>query len=130
MRGRRALIGSVATVNGTVMDPATILALGAAGIFAAIGVAVLAAPRLKRGPIRISLAGVGAMSSITILVAGVASLIISYHIVTHALNVAAHFRAPLWLAFGGAAIAVLASLGIDAIDNRREIEDDRNCDDR
>jgi hypothetical protein len=105
------------------MDPATMLALGAAGLFAAIGIGALAAPRFRREPIRLSLAGVGEISAITVLVGGVACVIVSYHIVTHALGVLPHFRAPLWIAFLGAGIAVLGSIGIDSIDNRREAQE-------
>lgn len=105
------------------MDPAIMLALAAAGLFAAIGIGVLAAPRFRRKPIQVSLAGVGELSPITVLVSGVASLIVSYHIVAYALGVMAHFRAPLWIVFVGAAVAVLGSIGLDAVDNRRDLEE-------
>lgn len=107
------------------MNPATLLALAAAGLFAAIGVVALAAPRFRSKPIQVSLAGVGELSPITVLVIGVSSLIVSYHIVTHALGVMAHFRAPLWIVFVGAVVAILASIGLDAVDNRREAEERR-----
>lgn len=94
-------------------------AIAGAVIFAALGVAALTAPRLMGREPRLSLAGVGEVSRVTVLVAGVSCLIIAYHIVTHALGIMAHFRAPLWLAFAGSAIAVLASLGVDAVDNRQ-----------
>lgn len=98
-------------------------ALAAAAVFGAIGIAALAWPRLRSEPIRVSLGGVGELSAVTVLVGGVASLIVAYHIVTHALGLMDHFRAPLWMAFVGAGVAVFGSIGIDAIDNRREAQE-------
>lgn len=104
------------------MTPAVVLALAAAVVFACMGAGVLAAPRLFRSELRFHLAGVGEVGPVTMLVTGVACLILSYHIVVHALGVMAHFRAPMWMAAAGAAVAVLASLGLDAMDNRRDAD--------
>lgn len=60
---------------------------------------------------------IGAVSTTTCLVAGAAGLGAAYHLVVHALGFA-QFRAPLPVALGAAAVAVLISIGADAMENR------------
>ncbi len=60
---------------------------------------------------------IGAVSTTTCLVVGAAGFATAYHLVVHALGYT-QFRAPLPVALGVAAVAVLASFGADAMENR------------
>jgi hypothetical protein len=68
-----------------------------------------------RGP---RLAGVGAVSSTTLMVSGLACVGVAYHLVVHSLGITG-FRAPWPVALGVAGAAVGLSLAADAIENRR-----------
>lgn len=101
------------------MDTARAFALLASILFAAIGVAGFWRSRPARtGPV-VALAGVGPFSHVTFGVIGLASLGVAYHIFVYAFGFA-QFRAPLWLAFSAATIAVLLSIAIDAMENRSD----------
>ena len=82
------------------------------------GIGVLLILRFGRRPGEISLMGVGRISRVTVLVAGLALLGLGYHIVVHALDLMRAFRAPLRLAVGVAIVAIVGSLAIDALENR------------
>lgn len=93
------------------------------GLLVAAGLAVLVLSRRGRGggaggP-RVHLAGVGPLSPITMTVAALAAAGAGYHLVVHALHIP-HFRAPLPIALGVAAVAVLGSIAVDAVENRKE----------
>lgn len=102
-------------------DTIRILALIAAAAFAGLGIWCMSLSRrdAAEAPL-LTLAGVGRVSQITMLVAGLASLWIAYHLVVHTLNLAPDFRAPGWIAVTVAVGAVISSLGVDRLDNRAE----------
>lgn len=101
-------------------DTVRILATLAAAGLAAIGVLCFVVS--GRGPEAsapaMALPGVGRVSEITWKVAGLASLWLAYHLAVYTFNLP-QFRAPAWLAVTAAVGAVLASLGVDRLDNRR-----------
>lgn len=95
--------------------------LVAGGLFAALGVALWIISRREPAPTQ-TLAGVGRVSPITFLVAALACLGVAYHLIVYALE-ADQFRAPWPIALGVASSAVLLSLGVDAVENRRNDSD-------
>jgi hypothetical protein len=100
-------------------DTIRILALIAAAALAGLGIWSVSLGRRDSEEARpITLAGIGRVSEITMLVAGLACLWSAYHVVVHTLNLVPDFRAPGWIAVAVAAGAVIASLGIDRLDNK------------
>ena len=99
------------------MDIHSILPLAAAAGFAGLGIFAFIAGRREERP-RLTLAGVGRISHVTLHVGGLASLAMAYHVVAYALDLT-QFRAPWWLAVCIALVAVLLSLGIDAVENAK-----------
>lgn len=101
------------------------LALAGASMLALLGVLLLVAPRREGSwATRLRLAGVGEVSTVTVLVSGLVCLVIAYQIGARALGVHP-FRVPVWLAVGGGAMAVALSLVTDAIQNAGDRSDDR-----
>ncbi len=99
--------------------------MGLTALWAAVGVVLMGGGafvvlRLRRaealGDMR--LAGVGPLSRVTRVIIGLALLGAGYHVLVHALGVMRHFRAPLEIAIGVAIVAVLGSIGVDALENR------------
>lgn len=88
------------------------LALGA--VVACLGAAVLIAARRDR-PSPTALRWMDRMSRVTRGIAGLALLVVAYHFVVYALGLT-QFRAPMPIALIGAAVAVLGSLGVDAME--------------
>jgi hypothetical protein len=95
-----------------------VLAVAAAALLVALGVVAFIGAR-RDEPSRISLAGVGGISHVTLYVAGVAAFAMAYHIVAYTFGLT-QFRAPWWLAVSVAVGAVLMSLGVDAMENRSD----------
>ncbi|MEC9372466.1 MAG: hypothetical protein VYC34_01425, partial [Planctomycetota bacterium] len=91
------------------------LMLTLAVVLVVIGLAVGVESRLKRRRWRIRLAGVGELSAVTHTVIALACLGAGYHLAMHALRIGG-MVAPLGIALGVAALAVLGSIGIDALD--------------
>lgn len=99
------------------------LVLGGACVFAALGAWFLFIARRDEGRgLRLSLPGVGRLSAATLLVFGLSSLGMAYHIVVYELNFR-QFRAPMWLALAVCLVAVGLSLATDRLDNRRDERD-------
>jgi len=97
-----------------------VLALSGAALLAVLGVVLLIAPRCEGSwATRLRLAGVGTVSTITVLVSGLVCLVVAYQIGVRVFGVQT-FRVPAWIAVGGGAAAVLLSLLTDAIENRRD----------
>lgn len=93
-----------------------ILAAAPAALLAVLGVIAFIAARRDEAP-GFSLAGVGAISHVTLYIGGVAAFAMAYHIVAYTFNLTG-FRAPWWLAISVAVGAVLMSIGVDAMENR------------
>lgn len=100
-----------------------ILSVSAAILFIVLGVAAFAVARREDDP-RLSLTGIGRVSPSTFFVAALASLGMAYHIIVYAFDLR-QFRAPWWLAVSVASLAVLLSLGVDAVENGRSKTDSR-----
>lgn len=101
----------------------TIAMLGAVAL-GALGVVLLVAPRRAGSwATRLRLAGVGVISTVTVLVAGLACLVVAYQLAVRALGVHT-FRVPVWLAAGGAALAIALSLVTDAVESSRDARDE------
>lgn len=99
------------------ISPALAASFAAAALLAAIGIyAFIAARRDEPPPYRLT--GVGQISHVTLLVSGIASFAMAYHVIAYALDMR-EFRAPWWLALTVAAAAVVMSLGVDALENSR-----------
>ncbi|HVZ94974.1 MAG TPA: hypothetical protein VG797_10740 [Phycisphaerales bacterium] len=68
-------------------------------------------------PAWLRLPGLPAPSKVTYLVAGLAGLIVAYHLFVYGAGFD-QFRFPLPLAVGVGALAVIASLAVDALENK------------
>jgi hypothetical protein len=94
-------------------------ALAAFGVaLAAAGLALLATARAGAATGRFRLAGVGPLSRVTLGVVGLSLIGAGYHVAVHALGVMRDFRAPLPIALIVAIVAILGSIGVDAMENR------------
>lgn len=101
-------------------DTMRVLALIAAALLAGAGLWCLALGRRDESSApALALPGVGVVSQITWLVSGLACLGVAYHLVAYTLNTLVQLRAPWWLALTVAAGAVLASLGVDHMENKK-----------
>jgi len=88
------------------------VALGA--VVACVGLFVLVAARRDR-PSPAVLRWLDRLSRVTRVVLGMALVIVAYHIVVYALGLP-QFRAPMPIVLIGAAVAVLGSAGVDAME--------------
>lgn len=104
-------------VLGGVMALASIWVLWRARRDASAALNDDAACHAPPGPRPWTLRGVGAISTTTRTVIGLAGIGLAYHLVVHAAGWS-QFRAPLPVALGVALVAVLASLGVDALEHR------------
>ncbi len=92
------------------------VALGA--VVACLGLVVLVAARRDR-PSPAALRWFDRLSRVTRVVLGMALVIVAYHIVVYALGLP-QFRAPMPIVLVGAAVAVLGSAGVDAMEGGGE----------
>lgn len=95
------------------MSPTDAIMLAGAVVLAAGGAYMMAlwrAPDAVRRP-----AALRRLSVASHAVIGLALLFAAYHLFAHAIALA-HMRAPLWLALAGSAIAIGATLAIDALE--------------
>ncbi len=100
------------------------LAIAAAALLGLLALWLLRAGRPSTRDPRFSLPGVGPVSTITMLVAGVACALNAYQLIAHSFDLE-FFRAPYVFTVGAGALAVLASLGVDALDNPPPGDDDQ-----
>ena len=100
------------------------LQVGVAILLGAAGLWLFASARGGSKALRFELPGVGRLSSVTRTVAGLASILVAYHLFVYAMGLA-QFRAPIWIVLIVGVVAPGLSLLIDAIENRTD-ERDKN----